>query len=237
MRVSPTNVINETDFHNAWASAVRFVMRNKHELTFGNTRKRAYDSCQMIEMTGHAIDQILGRETHPQYQFGGKRLKTYIEEYDREWLKEYLKRPERERFTYVYLERLISPVDQLALMRENLRIQVEMDVTSNQCQAITWRPEEDPKMADVPCLQRISTRYIGNGNVDVRQEWRSRDVSAWQANVVALDNMINREVVEPAGCKIVRIIDTSDSLHVYHYDWEMAEMVKPVPVNPMMKGR
>lgn len=235
MRLSPTNVINETDFHNAWAKAVRFVMRNKHELVFGNTRKRAYDSCQMIEMTGHAIEQILAKETHPVYQFGGNRLGKYVEEYDRDWLREYLKRPEKEKFTYVYLERLLFPVDQLALMRENLRTQVEMNVTSNQCQATTWRPEEDPKMPDVPCLQRISARYLGNGAVDIRQGWRSRDTSAWQANVVALDDMINREIVEPCGCRIVRIIDTSDSLHVYHYDWEMAGEVWPVPVNPMMR--
>ncbi|MCK9521359.1 MAG: hypothetical protein M0R74_20395, partial [Dehalococcoidia bacterium] len=60
---------------------------------------------------------------------------------------------------------------------------------------------------------------------------RSRDVMAWQANVVAIVEMINREIVEPN--KIVRVIDTSDSLHVYHYDWELARTVRFVPVNPM----
>jgi thymidylate synthase len=233
MKLSPIIQISETDFHNAWAKACWLVMEGKHLLVFGDEKKKAYDSVQMIEMTGHAIDQILRGETHPDYPFGGRRLEEYRKEFTREFLAEYLTRPEKDKFAYLYLERFVVPVDQIAAMFGCLARQVVTEVTSNQCQAITWRPDIDPGMKDCPCLQRISVRYVGNRSVDVRIEFRSRDVMAWQANVVAIVEMINREIVEPNGCKIVRVIDTSDSLHVYHYDWDLARTIRLVPVNPM----
>lgn len=38
--------------------------------------------------------------------------------------------------------------------------------------------------------------------------------------------MLNREVIQPNGCKIRSIIDYSDSLHVYMTDLEAARKVR-----------
>ncbi len=42
---------------------------------------------------------------------------------------------------------------------------------------------------------------------------------------------MNREVIRPNNCRIVRLIDYADSLHIYESDKE-AERVKPLPVSP-----
>ena len=44
--------------------------------------------------------------------------------------------------------------------------------------------------------------------------------------------MLNREVIKPNNCQIVRIIDFSDSLHIYKTNFEEARKVKLIPVSP-----
>jgi thymidylate synthase len=69
--------------------------------------------------------------------------------------------------------------------------------------------------------------------VDVHFTWRSRDLfTAWQSNIICLTEMLNREVVKPNNCRIVRIIDYSDSLHLYARDIADAKKVSLVPVSP-----
>jgi thymidylate synthase len=123
-------------------------------------------------------------------------------------------------------------LDQIRRLRERLALQMEAGITSNRDQAITWQSKIDLGNASPPCLQRIQIRYLGDYNVDVHLTWRSRDLyTAWQANIVAIIDMLNREVIRPNNCRIVRLIDYADSLHIYESDKE-AEQVKPMPVSP-----
>lgn len=83
------------------------------------------------------------------------------------------------------------------------------------------------------CLQRIWIRYLGNNEVEVHMNWRSRDLyTAWQANIVAIIDMLNREVIRPNNCRIVRLVEFIDSLHIYDSDYAAAQGVKLVSVNP-----
>ncbi len=234
MKLPPTILICEDNFHNAWARAVRYVLRDGMKTTIGDTSelKPIRDACILVELTGNAIRQIEDRELHPQFPF--RHIDHYCKGFTREYLSEYIKKPDNERFSYLYFERLAmyENLDQIRLLRERLGIQKDAEVVSNRDQAITWQPRNDLGSASPPCLQRIQIRYLGDGCVDVHLTWRSRDLyTAWQANIVAITDMLNREVIRPNQCRIVKLIDYSDSLHIYKSDKD-AELVKPLPVSP-----
>ncbi|NIA12244.1 MAG: hypothetical protein GWP10_21630, partial [Nitrospiraceae bacterium] len=48
---------------------------------------------------------------------------------------------------------------------------------------------------------------------------------------IAIIDMLNREVIRPNGCRIVKLVDYSDSLHIYESE-KGAERVKLLPVIP-----
>ncbi|HIE30800.1 MAG TPA: hypothetical protein EYP67_00240 [Methanosarcinales archaeon] len=234
MKLPPTILISETNFHNAWARAVRHVLRDGKRMTIGDPSepKPIRDACVLFELTGDAIKQIESHELHPQFPF--QHVDHYCYEFTREYLSEYVKKPEQEQFSYLYFERLAmyEDLDQIRCLRKCLALQKEAGITSNRDQAITWQPKIDLGSASPPCLQRVQVRYLGDGGVDVHLTWRSRDLyTAWQANIVAIIDMLNREVIHPNQCRIVRLIDYADSLHIYESDKE-AERVKPLPVSP-----
>ena len=232
-----TKLIEEKNFHNAYAKAIRAVLREGVDLVIGGAdqRKPIRDSCMLISMTKNAIKQIENREIHPQYPF--KRINEYCEEYTRKFLEEYETRDSENKFSYLYFERLThfkhGNVDQLHGLKVSLANQIEQDITSNRAQATIWYPLSDSLSFASPCLQRIQLRYIAENKVDVHLTWRSRDLYvAWQSNVICLIDMLNREVIKPNNCEILRIIDFSDSLHIYKTDLDEAKKVKLVPVSP-----
>ncbi|MHC1623080.1 MAG: thymidylate synthase [Candidatus Methanospirareceae archaeon] len=235
------NLIEERNFHNAWTKAIHAVLRKGADLVIGGAdeRKPIKDSCMLICMTGMAIKQIEARELHPQCPF--RRIEEYCNEFTRAFLEEYRSKPVNERFSYLYFDRLVhyeptsssDSSDQITLLKDALADQIKENITSNRSQAITWYVPLDIKRSSPPCLQRIQIRYIPENNVDVHLTWRSRDLfTAWQPNIVCIIEMLNREVIKPNNCQIVRIIDYSDSLHIYARDIEDAKKVKLVPVSP-----
>jgi len=235
------NLIEERNFHNAWAKAIHAVLRKGADLVIGggDERKPIKDSCMLISMTGNAIKQIEARELHPQFPF--RRVEEYCNEFTRPFLAEYSSKPVNERFSYLYFERLAqyeaapgsNSSDQIKILKDALADQIKENMTSNRFQAITWYVPSDIQQSSPPCLQRIQIRYIPENKVDVHLTWRSRDLfTAWQPNIVCITEMLNREVITPNNCRIVRIIDYSDSLHIYARDLEDAKKVKFVPVSP-----
>jgi thymidylate synthase len=244
-----TDMIEGNNFHNVWAKALQKVVKNGTDLVIGGgeERKPIRDSCMLISLTGNAIKQVEKREIHPQYPF--RRVDEYCEEFTRSYVRHYLGMSKDERFAYLYFKRLtIYPcyrdpscyIDQIMMLRQGLADQIEDAITSNRDQAITWQVYCDNATSSPPCLQRIQIRYIpeisvdgSEGKVDVHLTWRSRDLyGAWQANVIAIVDMLNREIIKPNNCGILRIVDYSDSLHVYKTDLEAAKKVKMVAVSP-----
>jgi len=229
-------LIEGENFHNVWARAVQTVIRTGTDITIGDETepKPIRDINAMIVLTGNAIRQILNRELHPQFTF--RFIDEYCREYTHEYQTEYLNTDKRSRFTYTYYDRLTyrHGIDQMVALSNGLRDQLRTGISSNRNQAITWIPAMDAYHNAAPCLQRIWIRHNGDRKVDIHLDWRSRDLySAWQVNVIAVIDMLNRDVVQPNNCTISKIVDYSDSLHIYDSDKTAAEKVKPIPINPM----
>ena len=237
-------IMQETDFHSAWSRMVHNVLQYGTSITIGSEReqKPIREVTATIELTGNAIKQIENHEIHPQFPF--KFIKQYVEEFTYEYQKEYEKDPTKQ-FVYTYFDRLTSynimtgprygVYDQLKELRRCLETQVTSGISSNRCQAITWRVRDDNMSDSPPCLQRIWLHHVGN-KVDIHLDWRSRDLfTAWQVNLIAIIQMLNTYVVRPNDCEIGRIIESVDSLHIYDSDRVMAEATKITQVNPMMR--
>jgi thymidylate synthase len=220
--------IYASNFTNAWVALCKTIAHegDVRVIGGGSERKKIRDSVALTVLEGTACEQILDRKMHKSSPF--KNVDQYLEEYTREWLLEQSKKQGNEKFTYTYLDRLTSEVffsvDQLHILKDNLQKQVNDDLTSNRTQAITWHPATDVFSNSPPCLQRIVVRYLGMKEIDVHFTWRSRDCfNAWAANIIALTDLVNREIARPNDCKIVRVIDYNDSLHVYSGDCKVAQ--------------
>ena len=234
----PINLIESENFCNAWVRAIKFCDQWGVPLVFGDIKepKTAKNSCQLISLTGVAIEQIENHEIHPRFPF--TTILQYCDEFTREYLENYLKKSNDQRFAYLYFERMVmfeasdgTLIDQLNLAREQLREQIDSGVSSNRNQMVIWQRKKDDKSKTPPCLQRIWMQYLGDNQVDVHWEFRSRDlISAWMANVIALAECLNREVIWPNNCKIARIVDYSDSLHIYDNMQNVVKDLEFVPI-------
>jgi len=237
------NIVEETSFGNAWWKAIRFVLRNEQPLTFGADKKHAWDSTQLIELTGNAITQVLNGQLHPLSTF--KAIDSYKREFTYEYLNEYKKKRESDKFDYLYMDRLANnmtnpmfemdegewtPIDQIACLYDAIREQRIEQKSQNYSLATTWYPDVDGLESPAsPCLQIIQLRWNPGDLIDMHLIWRSRDLyNAWQANIIAIADMINREVILPNECKLNRITDYSTSLHIYDADIEQARRVNMV---------
>jgi len=225
MKYPPTHLIHAVGLASAWEKAVNFVMKHGMviETEYG---QKAKDVCCVIEITDPFSEPML----HPQFPTKEKHLKEYLKQWERgyDWKKQ--------GFEYNYMDRLVSypsrnkDVDQLKAIRDALSRK-----GSRRLQAITWIPERDLFVKeDQPCLQRLWFRNLEDNNVEMHCMWRSRDLySAWNSNMVGLLFMIKREILG-RDLELVKVVDFSNSLHIYESDWKAASKVKPIPKNPQM---
>jgi thymidylate synthase len=239
------NMIQEQNFHQAWWKAIQNVLTQKQPLHFGSRSepKVAWDSTQLIELTGHAIKQVLNGEIHPMSTF--KAIDSYKREFTYGYLTTYHMKKSSERFDYLYMDRLarnisscdrvsdtdeLGTTDQINYLRSMIEEQKDHKISSNYSLATTWYADFDGGYNNAsPCLQIIQLRWNPGDLIDMHLIWRSRDLyNAWQANIVAIADMINRECILPNDCKLNRITDYSTSLHIYAGDLEQAKRVVPV---------
>lgn len=251
VKLAPLNIISgATNFHNAWAGPVQFVVNHGTYIEFGGAehKKPAFDSRSMIQLLEPAIEQILRHELHPQYPQRERGLEVYVDEFSRPYVDGQRALPDSDdrKHPYLYAERLMfypkisgpGIIDEMAGLRENLAKQIENSLTSNRHEAITWQPEKDINGRDPPCLQVIQIRYLGKRRVEAILFWRSRDLfNAWQYNIIGLTEFIKREVIDPNKCRLVGITDICSSLHIEKPHIPKASEVKIIAVNPQSYGR
>jgi thymidylate synthase len=257
------NVIEEDDFATAWRKLIFFALTLGVLKNFGSEKepkKASFNSMQCVILYGHAINQILRGEFHPQYSFGGQKGDIYTKEFNRNWfLNEYSLFPETRKFVYTYIGRLIRHtrpsrtiseflkyylmkqecfVDQLAILKDQLKEQVRTGRLSTRSQAKTWEAFNDLFSEFPPCLQTIQVIYLGNNEVEIVLIWRSRDLlRAWMVNLYAVVNMINREVIAPNNCRIIKITDVIINPHIYAGDIDEAKKISLTAKNPQYMFR
>ena len=249
-----TNVdllIERGSFPNAWARAVRTVMRDGKQIEFGGKikgkeqyeKKGAMDIDLNIVLEGNAIKEAINGKLHPQFPTKEKVLAGYLKEWERgyDWRKQ--------GFTYCYENRIENYpdnkycldgtendiIDQWKLAKEDLAQQIETGIQSNRNVIVIGNPSIDRfEIPDSPpCLREIWIRHEGNHKVSVKWFFRSRDLfSAWQTNVIGLLSAVKREVTDPNDCEIIQVIDKNHSLYIYEGDWKVAREVTLLPYNP-----
>lgn len=133
------------------------------------------------------------------------------------------------KWSYSYHDRLanypdgMSSIDQLETLLDKL---AESPYT-RRAQAITWVPSLDAKHSEPPCLQRLWFRALPNNggySLNMNLHWRSRDsLKAALMNLYALASLqkkiadyLQERTSKPVSCG--RIVDISDSFHVYGKD-------------------
>jgi len=135
---------------------------------------------------------------------------------------------EEGKWPYTYHERLFNykfgenTINQIDYILEKLK---ETPYT-RRAQAITWKPWNDTKIDDPPCLQRIWLRVFQNRLV-MHTTWRSRDaLKAAFMNMYALTELQKR-IANELNVEIGKYVDISNSYHIYERDYEtMKKIIK-----------
>lgn len=119
---------------------------------------------------------------------------------------------------------LTIKINQLDHMREQLIEAVRSGIQSTRIIGITYRPGEDYKNADIPCLQFTQVLPLGGSKVASIYFYRSQDDAhgLW-ANGYYLNNGLLKYVIEPAGCRLVETIFTTSVAHLYKNDFSLVE--------------
>ena len=222
----PTFLVESDNFSDAWYRMLRNILnQGKHIIHNSESANPVMtkDGHCIFVLTGEAIDQILNLEIHPDFPTKGQHLNAYLRQFTDDGLEEWKNQPEDKRFEYLYIDRLR---DQL----NRMYVKVRAAGINRQTQIITWDAENDMHSGDPPCLQRIWIRVFDPDSecpsVEVHVSWRSRDLyGAWMSNMVGVIYMLTKYVLLDKF-KIVKITDTSDSLHVYDGDISNALAVK-----------
>lgn len=242
--------IRSVSFPIAWQEAVGFVGKSPEKLTFGGGKeiKHAVDSHCTIILDHHAVSDVLNHVVHPSDPFATPlKLKEYISEYNDAY--------DASKFDYTYYNILKEgfieystpieynqPFDQINALKVGLEKQVDENLSSNRNVAVLFNPvvhTYSPKAT--PCWNEVLIRYIpsdhpGVRGVKVYNHFRSHDLgTAWEGNMIAMIEFLNRDVVKPCGCEIVEIIETNFSLHIYDYDLPGLKKIKKLQVNPALQ--
>jgi len=255
---SPTELVEENDFRNAWVKQLRNCMRDGLIIVANSKAEipvRTRDINSVIVLTGNAINQIIAKELHEQFPTKGLHLEEYIKTFSYKYMQRHASLPTEKQFKYLYIERLAEypdssgagVINQIDRLHDNLRT----NGINRQTQMITWIPTEDlpvttPKEHDPPCLQRIwirvleepryeyrdgglTIKYVFKGSVEIHLMWRSRDLyAAWMSNIIAVIHMIIEYILKNEY-EIIKIVDFCNAAHVYEHDFDAANKVKLMP--------
>lgn len=115
-------------------------------------------------------------------------------------------------FVYTYHERLF---DYLGTNQIEYCInELKRDSHSRRAVAITWQPEKDSKLEDVPCLNWI--KFVVNGNkLDLYCIFRSNDMFlAFYQNALGLSGLLIH-VAKQLNLEVGKLTISSYSAHVY----------------------
>lgn len=245
--------IIETSAMKAWEKAMYFVANSPSRLKFGGGTevKHALDSQVHIILDKNAVDELLNEQWHPSDPFcTPERVKAYKQEYKKDFPADtfdYTYRDRLERGFQITVPKRLSfirkilnvlsgdttkskqkYINQIDILKEGLQKQIDEQMGSNRNVAVLFNPSHDNFSGKaIPCWNEVLIRWEKEGYCSIHTTFRSHDMSAWNANMLALTKFIYEEIVKPCGCKILWWSEHNYSLHIYEYDLHIVnEMVK-----------
>lgn len=233
--------IIETSGMKAWERAMLFVANSPLRLKFGGGKevKHALDSQVSIILDKNAVDELLNEQWHPSDPFcTQERVKAYKEEYKKGF--------DANTFDYTYRNILeegfwmdeFSTVNQIGILRVGLQKQIDEQMGSNRNIAVLFNPGIDNFSGKaIPCLNEILVRWERNRYCSIHTTFRSHDLSAWNANMLAISEFIYEEIAKPCGCKILYWSEHNYSLHIYEYDLHIVNEMVKINRNPALVGK
>ncbi|MBN2488938.1 MAG: thymidylate synthase [Methanosarcinaceae archaeon] len=146
---------------------------------------------------------------------------SWNEERLEEYAKQLITGENAQDFEYTYGQRLRNwngEVDQIAYVIEKLK----NNKTSRRATAVTWIPDIDTVVDEVPCMI-IDDFKVRGGKVHLTTVFRSHDFAgAYPANLYGLSKLLEY-VAEKVGVLPGKITTVSISAHVYDHDWDKIE--------------
>ena len=237
--------IIDTSGMKAWERTMLFIANSPLRLKFGGGTevKNALDSQVSIILDKNAVDELLNEQWHPSDPFcTPERVKAYKEEYKKGF--------PADTFDYTYRNRLENGfgfhddafgyhiVNQIEILRDGLLKQIDEQMGSNRNIAVLFNPAIDNFSGKaIPCLNEILIRWEKEGYCSVHTIFRSHDMSAWNANMLAISEFIYEEIAKPCGCKILYWSEHNYSLHIYDYDLHIVNEMMKVNRNPVLVAK
>jgi len=246
-----TETITGNDIRIVWQDAIEYILKHGTIMEFGgeNERKKAYDSSINFYLTKDAVKQALDGQVHPDDPFATpKKLKEYLKEYRRGF--------DASVFDYTYLDRLTNgfsyrredqlyfgenrlsyrfkPIDQLEILKNGLREQIDDELPSNRNIAILYNPGIDNYSGlSRPCFNEILIRWEGEidgqNYASVHTLFRSHDIGVgWNSNMYGIGNMIYSEVMLPNDCEILYWNEKNFSAHIYLGDEQKLRAIRKI---------
>ncbi len=235
MRFPQIVTVEAVGFADAWQQLIAECLdKGKIKLRLYGKPVRTRDIVSLTTIDAPETMPML----HPSFPSKEKHLEEYCKQFERgyDWKKQ--------GFEYTYLDRLTNynGIDQLRILKERIAAMIKSGgecYVSNRDVAITWQPDLDLFIPeDQPCLQRVQVfvyRFPDDNEYGIGEyhlTWRSRDgFAAWNSNMIAIYQMMKREIFEPNKIKIGRVVDFCNSFHIYMADWEAASNIKPISLN------
>lgn len=230
--------IIETSAMKAWERGMYFIANSPLKLRFGGGReiKHALDSQVQIILDENAINELLNEQWHPSDPFCTKqRVKAYKAEYKKEFDASVFDYTYRNILGHGFVTNGGSDVNQIYFLKKGLQKQIDEQMGSNRNVAVLFNPSTDNFSGlAIPCWNEILVRWEKEGYCSVHTTFRSHDMSAWNANMLAISEFVNGEIVKPCGCKILYWSEHNYSLHIYSYDLSIVAEIVQVSRNPAL---
>lgn len=224
--------IIESSFPIAWQKAVGFVLNGPERRIIGggSERKHILDSQVTFILDKNAIAEIMNDHWHPSDPFC---TPNTVREYRREYEANF-----KHDFDYIYrdrLEKFNHEINQIDALRLGLQTQIFEDISSNRNIAFLYDPTIDTfSTLSKPCWNDVMVRLEYGNKCSVHTTFRSHDLCAWEANMLAIVPFVYREIVMPCGCVIDEWHEHNKSLHIYKSDVQQLSNIKTVYRHPRL---
>lgn len=220
----PIVLVESSDFNEAWYKILcNILLYGKQVPKDTESDVDTLDSAVSVSIYGKGVLQMYMGTLHSQAPMKDRNaLQNYVNQFipgTDEYETAALEQP------YTYGSRLKEQVDE-HMQQDNVRPFNRKVLMS------TWDERSDTGADNPPCLISLQIRELAMKTCEVHTYWRSHDAfGAWQWNMVAIVNMVNKLVCEPLGLTMVKLTDFSASMHIYDYDWSKAAGIqKPARV-------